>query len=781
MAAGAVQAAPAHLAEAVTVAVVSQVAPAWAMAQEVLRLMAWAKAKTAAVYVAALLIIAASVTLVVDITVVRRGRASSAVLPPSASLTMPAAGAGLKGLVRMPDGRPLADAEVLLAVRNTVIDVYEQRRSTSPSVLTGADGSFSFPPDVARDFSDLVIRSPQGFAHYTRAELPADGRLLVRPWARIEGTLRGGTTPLAGEPVGLGRVRTITAFQSAGEPGFADAWATYGVRVVYSSAAKTDASGRFAFDLVAPGEASVFRELAIPLDNGPARVRSHFTYVDVAPGQTVQADVGGTGRPVTGVLKPPASDGSLVYLGHLNVPEPVMPLPANWTSMTEGERHRYTQEWDRTPEGKALKQKRAGFYVGLAPDGSFRIEDVPPGQYRLQFRRTLDSGGQFLEVLAKAESTVTVPPIAGGRSDEPMDVGTIQAVPTPRLQVGDAAPPLQAVTFDGRTVSLGNFSGRYVLLHFWNAGLWPWIIERTAHLVGVYDRFRDDDRVTMLGINLDDDLDRAGDYAVERRMGWTLGYVKDWHVTLAPEYLNSQLTYVVNPQGKVVAKVVTKQGPYLAMDRTLRPRCWVRSGVRITAEFWPDSQTAPQRPGSSVPPIADGDAGKDAVFSFVYGRSPGQSRDLGMLNDGHGGSDDPSSLVKIGPESLEGRIRVDLARTIDVAQINTYSSHAQGGPHAQLYKVYASDGLSAGFNAAPGHGIDPVTCGWTHIATVDTRALLDDADRRSTAAGQLGASIRGIDGSLGKYRHLLFVIFATATAEGASHTPWSEIDIVERQ
>ncbi|MCY2951474.1 MAG: lamin tail domain-containing protein, partial [Planctomycetota bacterium] len=81
-------------------------------------------------------------------------------------------------------------------------------------------------------------------------------------------------------------------------------------------------------------------------------------------GQTVQAEVGGMGRPVTGVLKPPASDGSLVYLGHLNVPEPVMPLPANWTSMTEGERHRYAQKWDRTPEGKALKQRRAGFYVG---------------------------------------------------------------------------------------------------------------------------------------------------------------------------------------------------------------------------------------------------------------------------------------------------------------------------------------------------------------------------------------------------------------------------------
>jgi hypothetical protein len=301
-----------------------------------------------------------------------------------------------------------------------------------------------------------------------------------------------------------------------------------------------------------------------------------------------------------------------------------------------------------------------------------------------------------------------------------------------------------------------------------------------AHLVAVHDRYKDDDRVVMIGINIDDDLDRARDYAIERRMGWTLGYTRDWHTALAPEYLNSQLTYLINPEGKVVAKVVTKQGPYLALDRTLRPRIWTRSDVRVAAEFWSDSQATPQRPHPNVPPIATDDAGRHAVFSFVYGRSPYQTRDLSMLNDGKGGDGEAPSVCMIGPESLEGRIRADLGTTIAVGQINTYSRHRQGSQCVQGYKVYASDGLTKGFNASPGHGIDPATCGWAHIATVDTRAMLDEADRRSTAGGQLGVSIQGVSGSLGRYRHLLFVIFATAAPDGWSHTSWSEIDIVER-
>jgi hypothetical protein len=152
-----------------------------------------------------------------------------------------------------------------------------------------------------------------------------------------------------------------------------------------------------------------------------------------------------------------------------------------------------------------------------------------------------------------------------------------------------------------------------------------------------------------------------------------------------------------------------------------------------------------------------------------------------MLNDGCGASEQSSSLFSIGPESLEGRIRVDLANTIDVGQITTYSKHPQGSQHVQLYKIYASDGLSVGFNAAPGHGIDPATCGWTHIATVDTRAMLGEADRRGTTAGQLGVSIRSAGDSLGRYRHLLFLMFATGDPDHVCHTQYSEIDVVERK
>ncbi|MCH1927872.1 hypothetical protein L6232_24050, partial [Shewanella sp. C31] len=67
-----------------------------------------------------------------------------------------------------------------------------------------------------------------------------------------------------------------------------------------------------------------------------------------------------------------------------------------------------------------------------------------------------------------------------------------------------------------------------------------------------------------------------------------------------------------------------------------------------------------------------------------------------------------------------GRIGVDLGDVIYVKSVDRYSWHSENrGP--QVYKLYAADGKSEGFNATPKKGTDPKSVVWTLLAEVDTR------------------------------------------------------------
>ncbi len=77
----------------------------------------------------------------------------------------------------------------------------------------------------------------------------------------------------------------------------------------------------------------------------------------------------------------------------------------------------------------------------VEPDGSFRIDDVAAGAYQLSLainRRPSDpdQGPLGAETIATARREVTVPAMPGGRSDEPLDLGTIRAT----LEPAAAAP-----------------------------------------------------------------------------------------------------------------------------------------------------------------------------------------------------------------------------------------------------------------------------------------------------------------------------------------------------
>ncbi|HEY3861318.1 MAG TPA: basic secretory protein-like protein [Verrucomicrobiae bacterium] len=169
-------------------------------------------------------------------------------------------------------------------------------------------------------------------------------------------------------------------------------------------------------------------------------------------------------------------------------------------------------------------------------------------------------------------------------------------------------------------------------------------------------------------------------------------------------------------------------------------------------------------------PAKNGTAGK---FTIVAGEVDDAGGGLEKLNDGHlpGEEDDPAENFFFNAGTPGGRLKLDLNQSKPIRQINTYSWHANTRA-PQVYKVYGATGSAPDFNPAPAHDQDPAACGWTLIASVDTRPKDGDP------GGQYGVSISDSASNVGEYRYLLFDCKAAETDDGFGNTFYSEINVL---
>jgi len=199
------------------------------------------------------------------------------------------------------------------------------------------------------------------------------------------------------------------------------------------------------------------------------------------------------------------------------------------------------------------------------------------------------------------------------------------------------------------------------------------------------------------------------------------------------------------------------------------------AGVQTVVGHNADDQATPGFAFTNVPPPARNDAATPAKFAVLSGAPDENSGGLEMLSNGKlpTEADSPGENFFFAAGTPGGRIQVDLGRAVAIKQVNTYSWHPSSrGP--QVYKVYASEGTVDGFEAKPGKDADLEKGGWKFIAAVDTRVKGEED------GGQYGVSLSDADGTVGKYRYLLFDIAPTETADGFGNTFYSEIDVVEK-
>ena len=216
---------------------------------------------------------------------------------------------------------------------------------------------------------------------------------------------------------------------------------------------------------------------------------------------------------------------------------------------------------------------------------------------------------------------------------------------------------------------------------------------------------------------------------------------------------------------------------YVALLIVFSSSMAIHAQTRITVDHNTGAAINPEWKFKSVPSPARDDAASKGRVLIVDGQADGNSAGVGALTDGivPDSDDQPRRNFFIAPGSGGARILIDLGRVIDVAQINSYSWHP-GSRGPQVYRVWISDGGAANFNERPLANIDPRTCGWKVLATVDTRSNDETKD-----GGQWGVSITDASGRLGRFRYLLFDCYVTEVADDFGNTFYSELDVVAKK
>src|SRR6478672_7715034 len=119
--------------------------------------------------------------------------------------------------------------------------------------------------------------------------------------------------------------------------------------------------------------------------------------------------------------------------------------------------------------------------------------------------------------------------------------------------LGEMVPQIAGESIEGKPIHLGDFRGKYVLLHLWSGDRND-LIAHIKELRPLLDRFGDDNRFAILGVNLDGSREKATASVQKNDVRWPQVLVDGWSDPKLPrEYTTSPaMMFLIDPDGKLL-------------------------------------------------------------------------------------------------------------------------------------------------------------------------------------------------------------------------------------
>jgi hypothetical protein len=331
-------------------------------------------------------------------------------------------------VVLTPTGEPAADAEIAVGVPETRILIHWGTRFDRPgkdlqTIFTNDSGKF--PLQTQSILTTLVILHPTGFGHLQVEPGSLPEKIKLREWARITGTYR------------VGKELKPKSTIEMGAPDLSFPREQSAASIQFDEQRVTDDDGRFRFDRVIPGKIRIGRFIRTPDEGGNDGVSSGcmVTFV-VEPGEHLELELGGKGRPVVGRLLPPNGFNGKILWNQAKISASVrlaMPPPVPVPPDIAQDRQKVAQwrrEWLKSPAGiawkaagDAIRKQQAStptYTATVGADGEFRIDDLEGGTYSM----SVSTRGIEPHFLSRFE--FVVPPVEGEPTEEPLDLEEIR-------------------------------------------------------------------------------------------------------------------------------------------------------------------------------------------------------------------------------------------------------------------------------------------------------------------------------------------------------------------